>query len=166
MAKFRRIGAGFCGTVWSPPPGDVLSEYAFKREDGGPGRSLRNDFEMHRLALSSLSRLAPLQVPYCHHFISNDDDDEWWSANLGRFPPGYSPFNMIQSQRIPPVPQHVREFLIDMYCPESLRPEIKASDANKDCLIRPYLGRRRVNTNTDHRRSRFQAFSLGTFPSI
>ncbi|KAL1985779.1 hypothetical protein VTN96DRAFT_7401 [Rasamsonia emersonii] len=119
---------------------------------------------MHRLVLSSLSRLTerPLQVPSCHRFIANDDD-EWWSASLDRFPPGYSPCNVIQSQRIPPVPQQVREFLIDMYCPESLRPEIKASDANKDCLIRPYLGRRRVNTNR-HQQSKFQAFSLRSFP--
>jgi hypothetical protein len=178
MTKFRRIGAGFCGTVWSPPPGDVLSEYAFKREDGGPGRSLRNDFEMHILVLSGLSRLTerlllstayllpPFQVPYCHRFIANDD--EWWRANLDKFPPSYLPCNAIQSQRIPPVPQHVREFLIDMYCPESLIPEIKTSDANKDCLIRPYLGRRRVNTTIDHqnrqRQSKFQAFSLRNFP--
>lgn len=40
--------------------------------------------------------------------------------------------------------------------------EIMASEPNKDCLIRPYLGRRRVEkTNTA---SQFTAFSLRNFP--
>ena len=46
MFKFRRIGAGFCGSVWAP---DQREPFAFKREDGGPGRSLLNDFVMRAM---------------------------------------------------------------------------------------------------------------------
>ena len=59
---------------------------------------------------------------------------------------GYSPCKTLLSERIPPFPQEVRDFLVDRFCfcaREDLAGEIKASDANRDCLIRPYLGRRR-----------------------
>lgn len=61
------------------------------------------------------------------------------------------------------MPRRTREILIQRYCPESLVEEIKGSDANRDCLIRPYLGRRRrvvVSTRT----SRFRESSLRNFP--
>ncbi|KAJ9202460.1 hypothetical protein DTO164E3_1049 [Paecilomyces variotii] len=163
MSKFRRIGAGFCGTVWAEPD----DSSAFKREDGGPGRSLTNDFEMHKRVIQSLEQLHALKknnatihetvtanappetsptiitIPTCYRFITPADTD-WWDTNLIKFPEGYTPCNVIHAQRIPPISQPVREFLIDTYCPPSITEEIKASDTNRDCLIRPYLGRRRV----------------------
>jgi Zinc finger protein len=171
MAVFRKIGTGFCGTVWtSSSINDTFFNYAFKREDGGPGRSLLNDYYMHNQVLQCLNQLnAPdfqaisslqIQVPQCHQFIGQDD--EWWKKNLARFPANYSPCNILQSQRIPFVPKPIREILIDKYCPSSLIPEIKASDTNKDCLIRPYLGRRRVMKAGNP--SKFRAFSLRNFP--
>ncbi|KAN0079086.1 Zinc finger domain containing protein [Elaphomyces granulatus] len=168
MAIFHKIGTGFCGTVWASPwPDDSFSNYAFKREDGGPGRSLLNDYDMHNQVLKCLNQLNSLefqlqiQVPQCHRFIA-EKDEEWWKENLTRFPANYSPCNILQSQRIPSVPKPIREILIDKYCPSSLMPEIKASDTNRDCLIRPYLGRRRVMKTRNL--SRFRAFSLRNFP--
>jgi hypothetical protein len=49
-AKYRCIGKGFCGTVCALDGG-----YALKREDGGPGRSLQNDFDMHLKLLEASS---------------------------------------------------------------------------------------------------------------
>src|SRR5436190_20106741 len=170
MTEFRRIGAGFCGSVWSlSVAGDPLPGHAFKREDGGSWRSLANDFEMHNRVLGSLRQLANLkaagllqiQVPQCFRFITANDG--WWIESLGKFPQEYSPCNIIQSERIPHVGQHIRELLIDMFCPPSLVAEIKASSANKDCLIRPYLGRRRV-VQENPQPSGFKAFSLRNFP--
>ncbi|KAH0536254.1 hypothetical protein FGG08_006861 [Glutinoglossum americanum] len=169
MLELRRIGAGFCGSVWAPTQGDPS---AFKREDGGPGRSLFNDFEMHMRVLESLDRLTGLgdtdlslhiQVPQCYRFIEATDQ-EWWNKNLTSFPRGYSPCNVLHSERIPPLPQNIREFLIDEYCPTPLISEIKASDANQDCLIRPYLGRRRITPSNKDWPSRYKAFSLRNFP--
>ncbi|KAI4130474.1 MAG: hypothetical protein LQ341_006451 [Variospora aurantia] len=69
--------------------------------------------------------------------------------------------NLLITERIPPFPQHVRDAIVDLYCPESLRPTIKASEANKDCLIRLYLGRRRRLEKTN---SKFHGFTLRNFP--
>ncbi|KAL1862369.1 hypothetical protein Plec18170_001195 [Paecilomyces lecythidis] len=197
MTKFRRIGAGFCGTVWAEPD----SSSAFKREDGGPGRSLSNDFNMHKRVIQSLEQLRCLDknnatvyetatantssqtnltiiaIPTCHRFIT-PTDTTWWDANLAKFPEGYTSCNVIHAQRIPPMSRPVREFLIDRYCPPSIVAEIKTSDTNQDCLIRPYLGRRRVlptepsqsdderGTGTSSRRPPRQRafFSLRNFP--
>lgn len=169
MTKFRRIGAGFCGSVWALPE----DSSAFKREDGGPASSLSNDFEVHKRVLESLNQPTDLgttspriQVPQCYRFITADDQN-WWSC-LDLFPHGYTPCNVIQSERIPPLPQNIREFLIDEYCPSFLSSEIKASDANRDCIVRPYLGRRRfapaTTVNGGNRPPRFSAFSLRNFP--
>ncbi|KAL4907552.1 hypothetical protein BDW74DRAFT_176306 [Aspergillus multicolor] len=66
---------------------------------------------------------------------------------------------MIHAQRIPAVKERIRQLLTENFCPLELANEILASDTNRDCLIRPYLGRRRVS-----RPSRFRAFSLRNYP--
>ena len=154
-AKFHRIGAGFCGTVWARGS----DTWVLKREDGGPERSLQNDFDMHQRALSSVKDRA-IQIPQCYQLIP-PTDTEWWNDNLPSFPKGYSPCNTIQSQRIPPFPKTVRAFLVERYCPPELRGHIMSSDTNKDCLIRPYLGRRRTQQTP---LSKFKAFSLRNYP--
>lgn len=158
--KPRKIGQGFCGTVWATSTGP-----AFKREDGGPARSLRNDFEMHQRVLQSFHESAQLrlqiQIPACYDFIKATDRT-WWSVNQPRFPPGYTPCNVIVSQRIPPVPEATRRLLVRNYCPPKLAQRILDSEPDKDCLIRPYLGRRR--TQKPHTTSKFTAFSLRNYP--
>lgn len=162
-STLHTIGQGFCGTVWAASE----TGYAFKREDGGPDRSLINDFEMHHRVIQSFRTLPTLQfriqIPACYDFIEATDQ-KWWSVNHQKFPPGYTtPCNMIQSQRIPPFSDTIRRVLISKYCPPKIMQEIIASDPNKDCLVRPYLGRRR--TRKPHTTmSRFTAFSLRNFP--
>ncbi|EFR01201.1 hypothetical protein MGYG_04203 [Nannizzia gypsea CBS 118893] len=161
--SFRRIGAGFCGTVWALMPSDtVLQGDAFKREDGGPGRSLKKEFKMHKIILNAMEqyqKTPPVSIPRCHQFI--DPEDAWWTENLEKFPHGYSPCNTIRSDRIPPVGEPTRELLIEKFCPAPLISEIKASDVNRDCLIRLYLGRCRFSSRP---KSPFMAFSLRNFP--
>ncbi|EKV10735.1 hypothetical protein PDIG_24170 [Penicillium digitatum PHI26] len=160
-STLHTIGHGFCGTVWASEAGS-----AFKREDGGPDRSLRNDFEMHHRTIQSFQKIHTLQIkvqiPACYDFITITDQ-KWWSVNHRKFPPGYtSPCNMIQSQRIPPFSDAIRQLIIKKYCPPKIIREITASDPNKDCLVRPYLGRRR--TRKPYTTSQFIAFSLRNFP--
>ena len=144
----------------------------FKREDGGPERSLWNDFEMHKRLLICLNQFTELQVTdlslqtqisQCYRFIKAEDQ-AWWNENLINFPRGYSSCNVLHSERIPSLSLNVRELLIHKYCPAALVAEIKASDVNQDCLIRPYLGRRRTVLADTDKTSRFQAFSLRNFP--
>ncbi|KAL8689394.1 MAG: hypothetical protein Q9218_004931 [Villophora microphyllina] len=154
---FRRIGQGFCGTVWSVDHGPE-AKYAVKREDGGPGRSLHNDYIMHQKILETTSQLR-VSVPACHQYVSREDP--WWNERLSAFPAPLLPCNGLITDRIPPSPEAVRHNIIDLYCPEALKSSIKDSEPDRDCLIRPYLGRRRRGTS---KQSRFQAFSLRNYP--
>ncbi|KAI1402422.1 zinc finger protein-domain-containing protein [Hypoxylon fuscum] len=172
---YRRIGAGLCGSVWTSAPNRVTSccmeqgatvrePTAIKREDGGPGRSLLNDYEIHQTVLESYTR-CPIQlksflIPKCHDFIKGSYKG-WETTNiLARFPQGYSPCNILITQRIPPFSQDVRNAIIDQYCPPSLVDNIKADTNNDDCLIRPYLGRRKRG----QQESRIRVFSLRNYP--
>jgi hypothetical protein len=156
-AKFRRIGQGFCGSIWAAEGGTM----AMKREDGGPGRSLLNDYNMHKLVLETASQeKVSVCVPRWPHFVKNIDSS-WWDMNLARFPTGYTTCNVLCSERIPPLPQEVRSRLIDRYCPLASVATIKANDADRDCLVRPYLGRRKIQSEA--RRGR-NFFSLRNYP--
>ena len=138
--SFRRIGQGFCGTVWAAltESGDT---FAIKREDGGPGRSLQNDYNMHLQVLKSLSGSVPkVHVPRCHDYVSTHNQT-WWDERVSKFPEQFQvPCNALVSERIPPFPKETRETIIEEYCHDSLRPKIeliKSSEPNQDCLIRP-----------------------------
>ncbi len=156
---FRRIGQGFCGTVWADTTRS--SARAMKREDEGPGRSLHNDYVMHQAVLESLYRIPSTAfVPGCYQYISSDYQ-AWWDEHLSRFPKDFQiPCNTLLTDRIPPFPNLVRNTIIDMYCPESIKSSIRLSEPDRDCLIRPYLGRRRCFGA----QSRFKAFSLRNYP--
>ena len=165
---YRRIGAGFCGSVWfSNDP----KFYAMKREDGGPGRSLLKDYNNHQKLLetmfesqgsinSTIINSPRVCLPFCYQYVHNDDQT-WWDKHIARFPADFQiPCNILVTDRIPPVAEEVRNMIIDKYCPESLKSSIKTSIPDQDCLIRPYLGRRRRRV----KQSRFQAFSLRNYP--
>lgn len=160
--KLRMIGAGSCGTIWSAERGP-----AYKRGDGGPFRSLENDYNMHRRVLDSMREFhsqSPdetnphIQIPDCEGFFQANDDI-WLQA----FPPGYTLCQVLQSQRIPPFPEMTRRLLVEEYCPPHIADDILASEANKDCLIRPYLGRRRARTEP-RRPIQLRGFSLRNLP--
>ena len=157
---FRRIGQGFCGTVWADATGST-GTHAMKREDGGPGRSLYNDYVMHQAVFQSLcSSLSKAYVPVCHQYVSSDYQ-AWWDEHLPRFPKNFQiSCNVLVTDRIPPFPKAVRNTIIDLYCPESLKTSIRSSEPDQDCLIRLYLGRRRHFQT----QSRFKAFSLRNYP--
>ena len=157
---YRRIGQGFCGTLWAATV-EPRQAYAYKREDGGPGRSLHNDYIMHRKVLESLSlNGSRIGVTGCHQFIYNNDQI-WWDEQVLKFPNDFQiRCKILITDRITPFPKEVRDSIIDLYCPESLKSLIKLSKPDEDCLIRPYLGpRRRLE-----KQSRFQAFSLRNYP--
>ena len=155
--NFRRLGQGFCGTVWAD------TTRAMKREDGGPGRSLHNDYVMHQTILESLrDYISPstAYVPGCYQYVSSDHQ-AWWDEHLSRFPKDFQiPCNILLTDRIPPFSTSVRSTIIDNYCPEPLKSSIRSSEPDRDCLIRPYLGRRRCFG----KQSRFKAFSLRNYP--
>ncbi len=165
---FRRIGAGFCGSVWAlPTPTSSLGNFpetddyfALKREDGGPGRSLQIDYEMHLRVLESWKAFpTTVQLPKCFLLLAAEDR-EFWDKHICKFLSGYTPCASLLSERIQPFPALIRERLVTRYCPQSPQILINESEENQDCIVRCYLGRRRRRENS----SRFRAFSLRNFP--
>ena len=61
-------------------------------------------------------------------------------------------------ERIFPLPKPTRDALIDLYCPGIGREAAGTNAANKDCLLRPLLGRKRQSSG-----SRLNIFSLRNF---
>lgn len=107
--------------------------------------------------MTRLGTKAPrIHIPDCHWY-TNASDTPWWATSLPHFPPQTRAYNAMCSDLIPPLPQARRIGLVDNYCPERLRDEIKKSGTNSDCIARLYLGRRR-----EGRQSRF--FSLRNYP--
>lgn len=51
-----KIGQGFCGTVWGEAAQRSVRQLALKREDGGPGRSVLREYDIHLHLQTLLSR--------------------------------------------------------------------------------------------------------------
>lgn len=174
-APLQKIGQGFCGTVWADPCPDVdtcSTAVVLKREDGGPGRSLLQEYNVHRHLLSTLqtnqqvSNMATFRVniPFCVSFLQRESTE--WANILGRLPPQFTACNASVSERIMPMPQQVRHRLAQMYW-DGDASSIMDDNTNHHCLIRPYLGRRRIAQqplSTRARPTRLKVFSLRNFP--
>ncbi|KAI6779982.1 uncharacterized protein J7T54_000283 [Emericellopsis cladophorae] len=164
--QYRCIGKGFCGSVWSLE-GHQDQTTAIKREDGGPGRSVTNDCDMHMRVLLSAHRhppSTPLSIPQCHELIQ--PTDAWWQPRLHQFPAGYIACRALISERIPKVPRPISDKIVDLFCAgnTTLADFVKENPDDDACLIRPYLGRRRRHKQQSPSASRFQRFSLRNVP--
>lgn len=94
----------------------------------------------------------------------------WWDSHIPLFPPLYStgsgtsssqdssssqyskfklPAEALFTEHIPPLSAPIREALIKLYCsPASKQASVRADPANRDCLLRAYLGRRRARDDS------------------
>ncbi|KAK9780528.1 putative DUF3669 domain-containing protein [Seiridium cardinale] len=126
--SYRRIGFGFCGSVWSNSDHEVIDSTptAIKRENGGPGRSLFNDFDIHTALILAYEDCAPqirssFRIPKCHGFVPGSHSGWNTTKVLGRFPSGYTSCNILITQRIPPVTEKPdRQFWTGTVCSHSL----------------------------------------------
>ncbi|KAI1173522.1 zinc finger protein-domain-containing protein [Nemania sp. FL0916] len=153
----HRIGAGFCGSVWSDVHA-IAHSVAIKREDGGRGRSLKNDSDVHQQLLAAYKpkNFLGFTIPKWHGYIAQDEANEI----VHRFPRGYSACNLLLTERIHPVPETIRHHLVKRFFPRKLAHDINADPNNHDCLIRPYLGKRRRL----YSKSVLSSYSLRNFP--
>ncbi|MCJ1475007.1 hypothetical protein MMC13_003667 [Lambiella insularis] len=140
---FRQIGVGTCATVFEY----VVSGYVLKKQNS-EALSVLPDYKMHALIRDSFAKHLWLEIklPKPMDFISKKETD-WWSIYLERFPTKYAtPANIIVSERILPLSKAIRDALVEQYVPPNLakdKEHIKAPPANRDCLARVYLGKRR-----------------------
>jgi hypothetical protein len=157
---FREIGTGSIGTVFE----HLGTIWAHKLPLTDDTAKLWNNHKMHRLVADSFEGLSPdvaIEIPKLPWFAK--DESKFWAENVDRFPwtDRYPrrPRHIMCMERIFPVPKATRKLLIDRYCPEERRDYAKVVAANKHCLIRPLMGRKRQNV-TDRR---LRIFSLRNF---
>ncbi len=154
-AGYNHIGRGQCGTIYE----ETGTSYVLTRANRDENH-LWNNYRVHTKVYESLHKISTLvKVPIPSYYIKSNEDDDWWSENLTRFPEGVrSRSDILRSQRIMPLPTKIRDALIDEYCPSDRDPEAqKRHRANKACLVMVYLGQRRDPS----RRIRF--FTLRNF---
>lgn len=144
---YRIIGVGSCGTVFEIPG----TQQAVKK--GNDTKAMWNDFlltnRMHNAITDTREVLQDAfpettlpKTPQCSDFWLLESKD-YWDANLERFPRSHRDIGAaFQVDRILPLPQLVREALIQLYFDESddIQEEAKNDVDNKHCLVRIYLG--------------------------
>ncbi|KAJ3529531.1 hypothetical protein NM208_g9715 [Fusarium decemcellulare] len=163
--RLERIGMGFCGSVWADmDSSNADTASCMKREDGGPGRSLTNEYRIHKLVNQAVSlypqHATSFSIPVCHGFL-NKSDKTPWSEILPRLPPGSLACNALLSQKVQPVSETARRLLASIYAQGHDTETIVGDKKNEHCLIRPYFGRRRHRTR---RAGKPTFFSLRNFP--
>lgn len=143
MDTFRVIGSGTCGTIFEIPG----SLEVIKRAKDGYENELWNDSLVHRCVKAAFEKWKDihdgLSLPGCYDFVTAKNDD-FWRLHTHLFPEYFQqPAALFFTQRILPLPKPIRFAIIDTYFPEQIRLNAKLSQANKDCLVRIYLGKRR-----------------------
>lgn len=142
LQTYRVIGRGGCGTVFEHTGlGNVL-----KLATEASSENLWNDCKVHvNVAEAFKSFSLTIQIPMCHYFALANDSD-WWDSNIKKFPPKFQiPTHVLCTERILPLPKIVRDGLTKLYCAPAKVAQAKEDEANKDCLVRLYLGKRRAS---------------------
>lgn len=140
-----KIGAGSCGGVFARDGEDEVVKLLKPC-----GFSLHNDFVMHQRILSSMKTHGDdddiqINIPACFEFTPAQHAAETY---LDQHPDlvaaaqdiVHPPTDMLVTQRIPALSQSTREELIDKFCVPYRREANLADPANRDCLVRVYLG--------------------------
>ncbi|OTA54281.1 hypothetical protein K449DRAFT_389287 [Hypoxylon sp. EC38] len=99
---------------------------------------------MHRLSFEKLRLYnTGVKVPECYYFIPKGDS-EFFDKHRALCEAArdvcHLPTNVLAFERIIPLPQDTRRLLIEKYCAPRIKPQAFSDPANKDCLVRVYLG--------------------------
>ncbi|KAK1829425.1 zinc finger protein-domain-containing protein [Podospora conica] len=142
QSSFRKIGAGACGAIFAQDGKSLV----FKLAKSPDPTELWNDYQMHQKIAQAFKRhsnIGDVTVPECHFFVPGDRKS-FWNKNPKVLDAAKDVCNLptaaLVSERITPFPSATRKLLIDKYCPAKARDAAYSDDANKDCLVRLYLG--------------------------
>jgi hypothetical protein len=141
---FREIGTSSIGKVFEHPGTKFVYKLPlFDRTD-----KIWNNYVIQKHVEDSFNGLPfveeTVMIPQAYWF-GNETTTAFWDEYLERFPDTVNfpriPRQIMAMERIFPLPKIIRNSLIDLFCPAQGRDQAKAETANKDCLIRPMLGR-------------------------
>ncbi|KAK5166078.1 uncharacterized protein LTR77_008339 [Saxophila tyrrhenica] len=168
MEKHREIGTGSIGKVFEFTGTSMY--FKLQLTDSQETREkLANNYKLQLKIGEAFDRIAKIskmelgvQVPRAH-WIATPDDKSFWEPNLDRFEwskefPKQSR-DVLCMERIFPMPQPVRSAIIDYFCQWEIRQAAKDDLANRDCMVQPFLGRKRHGNQG----SKLKSFSLRNF---
>lgn len=140
LPVLRSIGRGFCAEIFHQTDTNRVFKSAFRPQD----LQLWNDFQWHARISDSLEPAfnrseLDLSIPLLYSY-TNRNNEAWWENNRKKWP-HREPTDLLGSQRILPLPKIVRHALVDKICPPHLQAGAKMDSANRDCLMRVYLGK-------------------------
>ncbi|KAM0257744.1 hypothetical protein ACHAQJ_004195 [Trichoderma viride] len=139
--SFRKIGAGACGAIFAPDGKSAVVKLAKTNDD----QSLWNDYGMHKSIADEFCNwgYTEVRVPQCHYFVPRDDP-HYFGQNPKLVEAARQvcnlPTSVLVTERILPLPKAIRTLLIEKYCLPQGKQTALDDVANKDCLVRVYLG--------------------------
>jgi hypothetical protein len=138
--QFTKIGAGACGAVFAQDGKSLVVKLA-KTTD----LKLWNDYVMHKLVYDNMSLFdTGVKVPECYFYSSAEDSDKYFDKNPTLEEAAQDvcnlPTEVLVTQRIIPLPDTTRTHLINKYCTTRIKAAAISDPANRDCLVRLYLG--------------------------
>jgi len=154
--SFTKIGAGACGAVFAQDGRSLVVKLA-KAED----QVLWNDYIMHASIAKHFSTydIDEVKIPACYYFVPKHDP-QYFDQRPGLLEAAEQvcnlPTSALVTERILALPQATRTLLIEKYCAPRNKQKAMADPANKDCLVRTYLG-------SSQGKSRRMFFSLRNF---
>ncbi|KAK4891105.1 hypothetical protein LTR27_010312 [Elasticomyces elasticus] len=153
--SFPEIGEGSIGRIFEHPGRTVCYKLPLTN-DQSQYHKLFNNYRQQLIiagsfdnfALNNPGQLIEVTVPRAY-FFATKKTTEFWDENKDMFdwsdlPEVGQAFCM---ERIFPVPNPLRQLLIDRFCKPELRAAARADPKNKQCLIRPMLGREITRQN-------------------
>jgi hypothetical protein len=141
QTSFRKIGAGACGAVFAQDRTSLV----FKLAKSPDHTELWNDYRMHVQIAREFRRhmIDQVRVPEVYFFVPSDRAS-FWDKHPELLEAAKNGVNLptaaLLAERIMPLPSATRELLIDKYCAPRIKDQARADLANRDCLVRVYLG--------------------------
>lgn len=141
-STFRKIGAGACGAIFAQDGKPLV----YKLDKSGDDESmLWNDFLMHLRICKCFDRfiIDEVKVPQCLGFVPKSKTtyfDKHPGLGEAAIPVCNFPTHALVAERIHPLPKSVRDCLIEKFCLPKNQNNARADVANRDCLVRVYLG--------------------------
>lgn len=136
---YRKIGAGSCGTILAQDGQPFVVKVA--KTDGN---AIWNDYVMHASIADQFRiwNVIEVKIPTCHYFIPKGNP--YFDDNPTLLQAAEQVCNMpksaIVTERIYPLPLRTRNLLIENFCAEQAKSAARRDPANRDCLVRVYLG--------------------------
>lgn len=140
---YVKIGAGACGAIFARPGSRVVFKV---HNPNGPEDGLYTDFAIHRRVAEHIESYGlEVKVPACYGFKNQESHKFWRSSQhlvMATQKAGFTvkPTLAIHSERIPPLPRRTQILLIERFCHASAEARALKDEANRDCLVRVYLG--------------------------